>query len=209
MVGALVRRCGRRQQHWKKRATLRCIAGEHLEPPARVVVQLLLCDQRSAVAIDDGWDPACSPTAPAAARSTPADGGSRGSCTSRRLRTKRAAARGSSTGFPTGVSHANDDVAFTGWVSVDGARRALAAAPGVQKHIWGTRRVEELFWLWCPRFAEDVGAHLEATAVQVRQRLVGGFATPALALVWARVAATATSRRRSRVPSAGHAFSHR
>ncbi len=91
--------------------------------------------------------------------------------------------------LPTRVSHANDDVVFTGWVSVDGTRRALAAAPGVQKHIWGTRRVEELFWLWCPRFAEDAGARLEATAVRVRQRLTGGFAIPALAPVWARVAA--------------------
>jgi hypothetical protein len=89
--------------------------------------------------------------------------------------------------LPTRVSHANDAVAFRGWVSVDGQRRALADAPGVQKHIWGTRRVEELFWLYCPGFAGADG-RLEATAVRLRRQLPGGLPAPVLAPVWAHVA---------------------
>ncbi len=84
--------------------------------------------------------------------------------------------------LPTGVAHANDGVAFDGWVEVDGVRHGLAGAPGVQKHLWGTRRVEELFWLYCPRFTEDPGARLEATSARVRR------SGPALAPVWATAA---------------------
>jgi hypothetical protein len=47
------------------------------------------------------------------------------------------------------------------------------------KHIWGTRRVEELFWVYCPTLDQD-GA-LEATGVRVR-RGTG----PTLAPVWLR-----------------------
>jgi hypothetical protein len=87
--------------------------------------------------------------------------------------------------LPTAVSHANDGVGFDGWVEVDGIRHVLAGAPGVQKHLWGTRRVEELLWLYCPRFDEDPQARLEATAVRLDRYLPGGLAAPAVAPVWA------------------------
>ena len=82
--------------------------------------------------------------------------------------------------LPTRVAHANTDVACSGWVAVDGVRRELRDAPAVQKHLWGTRRVEELLWLYCPRFEGDPAARLEATAVRLRRRGVR------LAPVWAR-----------------------
>jgi hypothetical protein len=85
--------------------------------------------------------------------------------------------------LPTRVAHVASETAFAGWVAVDGVRHTLGAARGVQKHIWGTRRVEELFWLYCPRLAEDPAAALEATAVRLRRRTVLG-AAPALAPVW-------------------------
>jgi hypothetical protein len=72
--------------------------------------------------------------------------------------------------LPTRVAHANDRLACTGTVTVDGVAHTLFGAPGVQKHIWGTRRVEELFWLYCPMLAEDPEARLEATAVRLRRQ---------------------------------------
>jgi hypothetical protein len=83
---------------------------------------------------------------------------------------------------PTHVVHANDDVGVDGWITVDGVRHALLGAPAVQKHIWGTRRVEEIVWLYCPRFGDDPGARLEATSVRVRHGM------PALTTLWARSA---------------------
>ena len=83
--------------------------------------------------------------------------------------------------LPTSVSHANDGIRVDGWVSLDGVRVALDGAQAVQKHIWGTRRVEELAWLYCPAFAGDAAARVEATWVQVRR--AGG--PPALTTLWA------------------------
>jgi hypothetical protein len=80
--------------------------------------------------------------------------------------------------LPTRVAHANDRLSCTGTVTVDGVAHRLADAPGVQKHIWGTRRLEELFWLYCPAFAEDPEARLEATAVRLRRRLAGRPSPP-------------------------------
>lgn len=86
--------------------------------------------------------------------------------------------------LPTQVSHANDDVRVHGWVAVNGARVTLAGAPAVQKHIWGTRRVEELSWLYCPRFDGDPAARLEATSARVRR----STGPPPLTTLWARIA---------------------
>jgi hypothetical protein len=72
--------------------------------------------------------------------------------------------------LPTRVAHANSDISCQGWVSVDGRRVALDGARATQKHIWGTRRVEELFWLYCPQFAGEPGARFEATSVRLRRR---------------------------------------
>ena len=70
---------------------------------------------------------------------------------------------------PTHVAHANSEILFDGWVALDDERTALHAAPGVQKHIWGTRRVEELFWIYCPHFLEAPDAAFEASSVRLRQ----------------------------------------
>ena len=86
--------------------------------------------------------------------------------------------------FPTRVAHANGEIACGGWVSVDGIRHELESAPAVQKHIWGSRRVEELFWLYCPRFDGEVNACLEATAVRLRRRP----GAPRLVPIWLRTA---------------------
>ncbi len=80
--------------------------------------------------------------------------------------------------LPTRVAHANSDIACTGWVEVDGVRHAVAGAPAIQKHIWGTRRVDELSWLFCPRFAEDPAVRLEATSARLQR---GG---PAITPIW-------------------------
>ena len=86
--------------------------------------------------------------------------------------------------LPTRVTHANGDVSCQGWVSVDGRRITLDGARATQKHIWGTRRVEELFWLYCPQFAGEPGARLEATSVRMRRRR----RAPRLAPIWLRTA---------------------
>jgi hypothetical protein len=75
--------------------------------------------------------------------------------------------------LPTRVAHANDGLSCTGTVTVDGVTHALADAPGVQKHIWGTRRVDELYWVYCRSFEEDREARLEATAARLRRQLAG------------------------------------
>lgn len=84
--------------------------------------------------------------------------------------------------LPTRVAHANDDLRFTGWIAVDDQRTALDAAPGLQKHIWGTRRVEELLWLYCPGFTDSSEARLEVTHAQLRRR----SRLPAFDSVWLR-----------------------
>ena len=86
--------------------------------------------------------------------------------------------------LPTRVAHANSEIACSGWIAVDGVRHAIDGAPAVQKHIWGTRRVEELFWLYCPGFADDAGGRLEATAARLDRRLPGGIAAPYVTTVW-------------------------
>src|SRR5205823_4354422 len=92
--------------------------------------------------------------------------------------------------LPARVAHANSEIACTGWVSVDGVRRELDGAPTVQKHIWGTRRVDELYWLYCPRFDEEVAACLEATAVRLRRRP----GAPRLVPIWFRTAHSVLDR---------------
>ena len=90
--------------------------------------------------------------------------------------------------LPTRVAHANSEIACTGRVTVDGVTSDLDGAPAVQKHIWGTRRVEELFWLYCSAFEGDPLARLEATSVRLSRRIGGGPETPHLTTLWARTA---------------------
>ncbi len=63
---------------------------------------------------------------------------------------------------PTRVEHLADGAPVTGWIERDGVRDELRGARVVAKHLWGTRRVEELFWVCCP-------GRLEATAVRLRR----------------------------------------
>ena len=88
--------------------------------------------------------------------------------------------------LPTRVAHAQGEARFTGWVEVNGTRHVVAGAPGLQKHIWGTRRVEELFWINVPTFAEEPDAAFEATAVRLHRQLPGGLAAPTVTSIWLR-----------------------
>jgi hypothetical protein len=72
--------------------------------------------------------------------------------------------------LPTRVSHVHDDVTFEGTVTVDGERIDVKGAPGLQKHLWGHRRLEELTWLYCPRFNEEADARLELMAVRAKRQ---------------------------------------
>ncbi|HVW28017.1 MAG TPA: hypothetical protein VHC69_21790 [Polyangiaceae bacterium] len=90
--------------------------------------------------------------------------------------------------LPTRVIHVHDSVQFRGHIIVDGERRAVEGAPGLQKHIWGTRRVEELLWLYCAAFREDPDARVEATAVRARRELSAGVEMPWLTPIALRTA---------------------
>jgi hypothetical protein len=61
---------------------------------------------------------------------------------------------------PTQVEHLADGAPARGWMSRAGQRHEPQGARVIAKHIWGTRRVEELHWVWCPE--------LEATSVRLR-----------------------------------------
>jgi hypothetical protein len=80
---------------------------------------------------------------------------------------------------PTHVVHVASETAVDGIVWVDDVEQLVWQGPGTLKHIWGTRRVEELFWVYCPTFGH--GAAFEATSVRI-QRGRG----PTLAPVWFR-----------------------
>lgn len=84
----------------------------------------------------------------------------------------------------THVAHAVDGAAFTGTVTVDGRRYEVRGAPGLQKHLWGHRRVEELTWLYVPVFREDPEASLEALSVLPRR----GAMSPRLTPIYLRTA---------------------
>lgn len=86
--------------------------------------------------------------------------------------------------LPTRVIHAYEGTKFRGTYSVDGQTFEIGDAPGLQKHIWGGRRVEELFWLYCPQFREDPSARIEVTSVRPSRKLFGGVSFPALTPIW-------------------------
>lgn len=60
---------------------------------------------------------------------------------------------------PTRVEHLASGAAARGWIEQGGVREGLGGACVVAKHLWGTRRVEQLYWVWCPE--------LEATEVRL------------------------------------------
>jgi hypothetical protein len=80
---------------------------------------------------------------------------------------------------PTHVAHVLGEAGVEGTVRVDDDEHVVRKAQGAQKHLWGTRRVEELFWVYSPRL--DDGGAFEATQVRVRSR-----ARASVAPVWLR-----------------------
>src|SRR5207247_6398844 len=87
--------------------------------------------------------------------------------------------------LPVRVSRPNADTVFSGTITIDGVARRLEASPGLQTHIWGTRHVEELAWLYCPAFAEDPSARLEAASARLDRRVLGPISGPWLTpVVW-------------------------
>lgn len=78
---------------------------------------------------------------------------------------------------PTHVAHLVSESAVTGSVRIGAAPAVEVHATATVKHLWGTRRVEELLWLYCPLL--DGGGALEATSVRLRE----GHG-PAITPVW-------------------------
>ncbi len=66
--------------------------------------------------------------------------------------------------------HACVDAAVTGWVETDGARRQLTSGKAVQMHLYGTRRVDNLSWLWAPAL-DDGNATLEVVSAQMSRAM--------------------------------------
>jgi hypothetical protein len=86
--------------------------------------------------------------------------------------------------LPTRVIHAYEGTKFRGTYSVDGATFQIDDAPGLQKHLWGHKRLEEIFWLYGAQFQEDPSARIEVTSVRPSQKLFGNVPFPALAPIW-------------------------
>ncbi len=82
---------------------------------------------------------------------------------------------------PTRVTHLGSGVAVGGRVTVDGETHELGVGRGLAKHLWGTRRVEELAWLHVPGFAEADG-DFEATQVRLHAGRPPRLATARLRL---------------------------
>jgi 2-keto-4-pentenoate hydratase/2-oxohepta-3-ene-1,7-dioic acid hydratase in catechol pathway len=80
--------------------------------------------------------------------------------------------------------HACADAPVTGWIDVDGARRELRRGKAVQMHLYGTRRVDELYWIWSPALAAEQ-ATLEIISARMRRRLTSP-AAPRMTSVWLR-----------------------
>ena len=80
---------------------------------------------------------------------------------------------------PTRVAHVRSEASADGVVRLGPHPERRVDGIGTLKHIWGTRRVEELYWLYCPLL--DDGGAIEATCVRVRQ--AGG---PTISPIWLR-----------------------
>jgi hypothetical protein len=78
---------------------------------------------------------------------------------------------------PTRVAHVTAEAEVDGIVWIDDVEQVMWDGPATMKHLWGTRRVEELYWVYCPTL--EGGGAFEATGVRVR-RGTG----PVLAPVW-------------------------
>jgi len=98
--------------------------------------------------------------------------------------------------LPVHAEHVHCEVEMDGWVNVDGERREVLGGTGVQMHIHGTRRLEELLWIYAPRWDYMAGADawagdderdpvLELTSARLSRR-VAGLDTPQLATLFLR-----------------------
>lgn len=84
----------------------------------------------------------------------------------------------------TAAVHACADAPVTGWIEIDGVRRELVRGKAVQMHLYGTRRVDNLSWIWAPALADEQ-ATLEVISAQM-QRAVAGVLTPHLTSLFLR-----------------------
>jgi 2-keto-4-pentenoate hydratase/2-oxohepta-3-ene-1,7-dioic acid hydratase in catechol pathway len=80
--------------------------------------------------------------------------------------------------------HACVDAPASGWVETDGVRRQLGNGKAVQMHLYGTRRVDNLSWIWAPAL-DDGKATLEVVAAQMK-RSVAGLPGPHMTSVYLR-----------------------
>jgi hypothetical protein len=87
---------------------------------------------------------------------------------------------------PTRVAHLRGEAVVDGAVITGDAAPMRLHGVAAVKHLWGTRRVEQLYWVYCPCL--DGGGAFEATSVRVR-----AAAGPRVTPVWLR---TAGSERR-------------
>lgn len=87
---------------------------------------------------------------------------------------------------PTRVSHLGSGFAVGGHVTVDGETHRLGSGRSLAKHLWGTRRVEELAWLHVPAF-EGAAGDFEATQVRLHAGRPPRLATARLRLDGATV----------------------
>ena len=79
---------------------------------------------------------------------------------------------------PVHAHHAHCDVRFDGEVIVDGEARAIVDAIGTQIHIHGTKRLQELRWVYVPRVGGDDGWGCELTSAKL------GGSMPAVNALW-------------------------
>lgn len=98
--------------------------------------------------------------------------------------------------LPVRAHHVHSEVEMDGWVNVDGERREVLGGTGVQMHVHGTRRVEELCWIYAPRWDYVAGAEafateddrdpvLELTSARLSRR-VAGLDAPRIASLFLR-----------------------
>ncbi len=80
--------------------------------------------------------------------------------------------------------HACVDAPATGWIEIDGQRRELVRGKAVQMHLFGTRRVDNLSWIWAPALAAEQ-ASLEVISAQTR-RAVAGVPAPHMTSLFLR-----------------------
>ncbi len=82
--------------------------------------------------------------------------------------------------LPVRSAHVHTETTFSGELVVDGVRRRLEDAVGVQMHIVGKRRVDEIRWVYAPELVDPTTgarATCEATAVRLKRK-VAGLETP-------------------------------